>query len=402
MINTFYSNTSYVRQQTEFSSIENEAQRNPSSTANEAVLARLAKNVPGLKKEDVTDLASNDFSPAKIAEKISQFIAQGLQNARNAGRSEADIQSKFDAAVAGVQKGFDEAREILGNLNLLSESISANIDETEKQTFAALDAINPSQVNTPSLPTYHTQVAAAERFSSAESFSLDLKTQDGDTVKISFANQSSQQASFAYAGDGAGNYSAIFELSQSQSSSLQFQVEGDLDEDELEAIANLISEISEIANEFFSGDVQKAFEIASEFQLDKTELASMNLQLTKSQEYTAVSSYRSVQNNATPDVGKLTGHLLNNFDQATQRPELDFLQDIQQVSQRLLDSLVQQDSRFIEADDDEQSTFSSSLSKIQDILQAMREARAEKIEEAEDIDSVTDHDDDDDDDNDDD
>ncbi|MFT5708450.1 MAG: hypothetical protein ACI9ES_002753 [Oceanospirillaceae bacterium] len=377
MINTSYSNTSYVRQHTEISSFESEANRNPGATANEAMLERLAQNVPGLKKDDVTDLATSDFTPGKIAERISKFVEQGLQNARNAGRSEADIQSKFDAAVAGVKKGFEEAREILESLDLLNGDIASNVDKTEDLTFKALDAINPSGSSQPSIGTYHTQVAAAERFSSAETFSLDLKTQDGDTVKILFANQNSQEASFAAVSDGKGNSAASFELSQSHSSSFQFQVQGDLDPDELEAISKLITDVTEISNEFFNGDVQKAFESASEFTLDKTELASMNLQLTKSQEYSAASSYSSVQNNATPDIGKLSGHLLNNLDQITQRPELDFLQDISKVSQRLLDSLVQQDSRFIDADTEQQSVFNSSLTKIQDILETLRNARTD-------------------------
>jgi len=373
MINTFYSNTSYVHKQTEITELQSDAQRNPGTTANDAMLARLAKNVPGLQKEDVTDLAANDFSPSKIAERISKFVAQGLQNARNDGRSEAEIQAKYDAAVEGVQKGFDEAREILDGLNFLTDDIAAGIDETEVKTFEALEAINPSNNISGSLPVYHTQAAAVERYSSSETFSLDLTTQDGDTVKIVFANEQNSEQAFAYSGDGNGNYSAIYEASQSQSSALSFQVQGDLDEDELEAISNLIGEVTEISNEFFNGDVQKAFEIASEFSLDKTELASMNLQLTRSQEYSAASSYRQVQNNATPDIGKLSGHLINNFAQAIEQPELDFLQDIQSVSQRLLDSLVQQDNRFIEADDEQQSVFTSSLAKIRDIIEEMLE-----------------------------
>jgi len=359
---------------TEITELQNDTQRNPGTTANDAILARLAKNVPGLQKDDVTDLAANDFSPNKIAERISKFVAQGLQNARNDGRSEAEIQAKFDAAVEGVQKGFNEAREILDNLNFLSNDIAATIDETETKTFDALDAINPANATSPTLPAYHTQAASVERYSSAETFSLDLQTQDGDTVKIVFANQSQQSSAFAYSGDGAGNYSAVYEASQSQSSALSFQVQGDLDEDELEAIANLIAEVTEISNEFFNGDVQKAFEIASEFSLDKTELASMNLQLTRSQEYSAASSYRQVQNNQSPDIGKLSGHLINNFAQAIQQPELDFLQDISTVSQRLLDSLVQQDTRFIEANNEQQSAFAASLEKIRDIIDNMLDA----------------------------
>jgi hypothetical protein len=385
MINTLYSNTSFVQQKSEFIAIENEANRNPGNTANEALMERLAKNVPGLKKDDVTDLATNDFSPAKIAERISKFVAMGLENARNEGRSEAEIQSKYEAAMSGVKKGFEEAREILDGLNFLTEDIASNIDKTEDLTFKALEALDPSASNSPSLPVYHTQVAAAERFKSAETFSLDLKTQDGDSVQILFANQSSQEMSYGHVNDGQGNSATSFQFSQSQSSALQFQVSGDLDEGELEAINKLIEDVSKIANEFFNGDVQKAFEQATEFKMDKTELSSMHLQLTKSQEYSAASSYRGIQNNATPDVGKLAGHLLNNFDQAIERPELGFLKDVASVSQQLLDSLVQQDSRFIDANEEQQSSFQASLAKIREVIDSLSSITEQNQQDVNDV-----------------
>lgn len=384
MINTVYSSTTYVQQKSEMTSIENQANRNPGSTASEAMLERLAKNVPGLQKDDVKDLAANDFSPAKIADRISKFVAQGLENMRSEGRSEAEIKSRYEAAVAGVKKGFEEAREILDNLNFLSGDIAKNVNTTEDLTFKALEKINPSQTEIPSFKAYQTQVAAAERYANAQSFSLELKTQDGDTVSILFDNQNTQNASFAAASDGNGNSSAVFQLSQSQSSSLHFQVQGDLDQDELEAISKLIADVSQISDEFFNGDVQKAFEAASEFTMDKSELSSMNLLLTKSQSYTAT-SYREVQNNAAPDGGKLSGHLLNNFDQLTQRPALDFLQDLTKVSQTLLNSLVQQDSRYLDTTKEQQSIFNSSLSKIQAVTESLRELRTQAQQPVDDI-----------------
>lgn len=388
MINTIYSSTSYVRQESEFNSMENDTNRNPGNTASEALLERLAKNVPGLKKDDVTDLAANDFSPSKIASRISNFVSQGLENARQNGASEEEIQSKFDAAMSGVKKGFEEAKEILENLDVLSGSIASNIEETEKLTFKALDELNPSGPtlpDLPELPVYHTQVAAAERYKSAETFSLDVKTQDGDSVKILFANQSSQQASFGHVSDGNGNSATSFQFSQSQSSAFSFQVQGDLDQDELDAIGKLMDDVSEIANEFFNGDVQKAFETATEFKLDKTELSAMSLHLTKSQEYSAAASYQGVQNNTAPDAGKLAGHLLNNFDQAVQRPELGFLQDIAKVGQQLLDSLVEQDTRYIEADKEQQSAFDKNLAKIRDVLDSLSANRLENQQTVNDI-----------------
>lgn len=375
MINSFSSSVSYTRLQAEYTSFSSNSDRNPKDTANDALLGRLANNVPEMAVKDVKDLSNNEFSADKIAARISNFVAQGLQNARNEGRSEAEIQSKYEAAVKGVERGFAEAREILDNLNLLSDDISSMIGETEDLTFKALEEINPAnaqQTDSTALSGNY-QVASAERYSKTETFSLDLKTQDGDTVKILFANQSSAQSAFAATSDGNGNSSAVFSLSQSQSSALQFQVQGELDEDELEAINKLIQDVGEISDEFFNGDVQKAFEIATQFQMDKTELASMHLQLTRSQEYSAASSYRSVQNNSAPDIGKLAGHLFNNFDQATQNPALNFLDNVSSISQQILDSLVKQDDRYLEANKEHQDIFDRGLQTIRDVMDSMQQ-----------------------------
>ncbi len=66
---------------------------------------------------------------------------------------------------------------------------------------------------------------------------------------------------------------------QYSSSDFSFSVEGDLDEDELEAIAGLIDDIDTLSNEFFEGDVKVAFEQAKQMGFDDEEIAQFSLNL---------------------------------------------------------------------------------------------------------------------------
>ncbi len=346
--------------------------RTPQAASEDTVLNRLAENIPGMSAGDLKSLDSDDFSPEKVANRIGDFVAQGLEAARRSGRSEEDIQNMYNAAVSGVEKGFAEARDILDNLGALKGSIAENIDETEKQTFAALDAINPSAQDATNSATI-SRLTAAERYEQSESLSLKVTTQDGDEVTINFSNQSRYEQSFGVESD-CSNTSALFNISRSEASNYQFSVNGDLDNDEIDALQNLIKDVNEIAGEFFDGDIQRAFDIASEYQMDKSELSSMNLQLTQTEQYSSVAKYSQVenQNAVTQDAAKRLGNYAQSFENASAAPTLDFVKEIREFSQTLLESLVTQDARYREADSEQQNRYNSQLDAIAELTNRMQ------------------------------
>ena len=79
-----------------------------------------------------------------------------------------------------------------------------------------------------------------------------------------------------------------------ESSSFSFSVEGELDEDELRAIGELVSNTVDLADEFFNGDVDLAFEQALELGFDETELTGFALQLDSVQQTRITQTYESV------------------------------------------------------------------------------------------------------------
>ena len=79
-----------------------------------------------------------------------------------------------------------------------------------------------------------------------------------------------------------------------ESSSLSFSVRGELDEDELRAIGDLVSDASDLADEFFNGDIESAFNQALEIGFDAKELTGFALNLTRQEKVEVVQAYEYV------------------------------------------------------------------------------------------------------------
>ena len=79
-----------------------------------------------------------------------------------------------------------------------------------------------------------------------------------------------------------------------ESSSLSFSVRGELDEDELKAIGDLVADASDLADEFFNGDIETAFKQALEIGFDEKELTGFALNLTRQEKVEVVQAYEFV------------------------------------------------------------------------------------------------------------
>ena len=337
-----------------------------SASAADKLVAKLAENIPGMSASEMKGLDASDYSPEKVASRISDFVAQGLEQARSRGASDADLDRMYKAAVSGVEKGFKEATKILNDLDMLSPDISATIDQTKDLTFEALAGIAP---NGEAAPVRQTSISAAERYSKAESFSMDVMTKEGDKVSIRFNSEASQTASLGAYSDENG--SAIsYGIERNASSNYSFSVEGDLNEEELDALTSLIQDINLIAEDFYSGDVQDAFEQATELEMDKSQLMNLNVTMTQSASYSAVAAYEQVQqlDNPLGDNGRHLGQLMNNMDRFMDNPALGFLEDSSLFGADLLDNLIHQDVRYKDEDEESQNKLDNNFGLLRDIM----------------------------------
>lgn len=227
----------------------------------------------------------------------------------------------------------------------------------------------PRPIEFPETPVGGVSLSAAERYSNAESFSLELTTKEGDKVTIKFDHASSYEASLGATSDAQGGSAAVFNVSRSERNQFQFEVQGDLNDNELESIQNLIQDVSLIANDFFDGDVQAAFDRASEYQMDRSQLGSMELHMSRSQQYTAVAAYQEVQQvgehgNNSQKLGQMTDML----NQQRQDSGLNFIDQLSSLQEQILDSLVENDTRYREADEDAKDKYDENRNTLYSML----------------------------------
>lgn len=133
-------------------------------------------------------------------------------------------------------------------------------------------AVQPTQF-LKSIEGARTALLAKE--TSRQSLKLELTTQEGDTVELKI-KVSSKTTVAAIAGD---NGSAVA-VSSRQRSSLSLEVEGDLNQAEQAAIADLWDQVQSLAEDFFEGDYEAALDAAGSLEFDNSQLADVALKLS--------------------------------------------------------------------------------------------------------------------------
>ena len=161
---SFNSQESYFRQQsyvlTSNGHGEGRDNKSDSVSATDHMLNKLAEKIPGMSSSEMKSLSADQFSPEKVADRIADFVSQGLEQARRDGKSEGELHKLYEQAVKGIEQGFSEAKDILKDMNLLSDDIEATIDTTIDLTMQKIDALNPAPVDKPQGPTSTSMLAA--------------------------------------------------------------------------------------------------------------------------------------------------------------------------------------------------------------------------------------------------
>lgn len=255
-----------------------------------------------------SDVASNN---------ILKFIEQRLQQDTLDGASPEELSSRIDAALEGFETGYEEANDILGQLSLLNPDLENEISLTQSKVLEGIEQLKQTYLGTApeasdevvetvnnesdNLPLA-SSVTRSESFtqgalaSQAQDFSFELITTDGDKVTIYASSLMAQQSESGYS--SAEQNGQLVEMAyQSNSivkeSSFMFSVDGDLDEDELEAINNLLNNVNDLAKDFYSGDLETAFNKAVQLDYDAEEISEFSISLTQIKNFNAYKAYQT-------------------------------------------------------------------------------------------------------------
>ncbi|WP_024850424.1 hypothetical protein [Hydrogenovibrio kuenenii] len=224
---------------------------------------------------------------------------------------------------------------------------------------------------------------AKTQYSYSNTMTLNLTTKEGDKVSIDFrqlyseykAYQKQQGTDSGPQGSRAFESTSAMELTAFDER-FGFSVKGDLNQDELKAIHSVFQQIDKLANHFFNGNVEKAFQKASDLNVDFGQLQSVSLNLTQTQSYVASYQKAAAYQNQTASqadassaaskdgvsVAALPEHL-QNMQKAIDTLSSHF-KDARKVAEQLLSNVVA--SRFPE--EGTQSVILQRLQKLHDAL----------------------------------
>ena len=285
-------------------------------------------------KQDDEPASLFDFE--EVARNVLRFVGGVIRGAADSGANEEELNNLFSQAREGVERGISQAQRDLGGF--LNDEISTGIENSRELINSEIDELEADIFGRQQYGV--AESLTNELFASAsQDGSLSIRTRDGDEVRISFESirQVNQYQSSQYSyqqndgnenGTGTGTNASLYvEQSQGiqfyQYDGFSFSVEGNLDEAELDAIADLVRQADELAREFFDGDIDLAFEKALELGFDEEELAGFALQLTQRQEvevvqtYESVSQYNDDENSQRASINPIADYLssvLNVFD----------------------------------------------------------------------------------------
>jgi hypothetical protein len=280
--------------------------------------------------------AFEPLTAEKVANNILGFIERRLQLDVADGASQEDLQARIEAGLSGFKKGFAEASEKLEALSLLSPEIKTDIGQTYDLVLKGVDDLrskfiqsteatvepdtNPAKSTTPKTITSNKTGVENQpknkldvpdflpsstssylgygnyEYGRAREFSFELTTKEGDKITIKAA--SSEGLAIEAGRAGRGNQSGgTLNASYSSSDSFSLSVEGDLSEDELSAVNELLGRVNDLAGQFFDGNLDSAFEQAMALGYDDTQISGFSLNLAQSEILQVAQAYQTFEPN---------------------------------------------------------------------------------------------------------
>ena len=217
---------------------------------------------------------------------------QGLTPAESAAHGLAGATSQ---ALAPGGKGADSLRESVDSslqdatsqlqaLGVNVEDVAALAESIRSQLESFIGAAGSAQAGGASQESV---AGAGVSFVQKQKTKLELVTQEGDVVRLSLRSRVTVAAGgvATSTADGTASSAAATVISGSK---FELSVDGNLNDEEIAAIRDVLTKVEALAEVFFRGDVQAAFAAAADLQIDGDQLASVALDLTLKQRLRAV------------------------------------------------------------------------------------------------------------------
>lgn len=253
-----------------------------------------AETVNNKTTEQVDSSQHSLFDVDEVVKTIFDFVNSGIAKAKDSGASDKELETMFSQAQEGVNRGLDEALTELEELSMLTEDIKTGIAQTRSVFEEKLSNLKENYFSEEASTNIQNQEYISAGQSYGESSVVELVTKEGDKVSISFSQQQSTGFSLSQV-NSDNSFTRSLALEAYSSKSFTYTIEGELSDDEKEAIGNLVSQIAEVQESFFGNNIEEAFQRVSAMNVDFNQISSVAFELTQTQTL-ATQSYNSIAN----------------------------------------------------------------------------------------------------------
>jgi hypothetical protein len=170
---------------------------------------------------------------------------------------------------------------------ILNDDIKEGIEKSKEGIYKGIDELEDDLFNP---KPNAVSVSQAQYLSLSNNAEYTFTTAEGDEVSISFADAYESKAASSYSKNG-DNEAFVSESSQSRDLSFSMTVNGDLNEQEQQAINELMEDLQSVSETFFSGSLEDAFEQAKELNLGNEQLVGFTMDLKQTKTVAAIKGY---------------------------------------------------------------------------------------------------------------
>ena len=213
--------------------------------------------------------ASNDLAGAvsTALHSLGTLPAQDAVNAVN------------DTAEGSIQQSTQALQQSGNTAQGLDDIISRLRDQLKALFSAFLSNAGSAQAATNAVSTNATMISNARGV-------LEIHTQEGDTITLRFVSKNMISMHDLQLSAGATQLKGS-EVQVFSKSSVTMAMQGDLNSNELKAVQDLVNHVSQLADGFFSGDVNAALSQADALSFDGSQLADYSLSLKLKERFEA-------------------------------------------------------------------------------------------------------------------
>lgn len=244
---------------------------------------------------------SSDIAAGNILSFIGRQLALDVAD----GASQEELASRIEAGLSGFLQGFGSAKDEIESLSMMNDQLGAEIQQTYDKVLVGIESLKETYITGYQAPESNvslvdqpvrsqgvssdlTRVSAAQQ----NQFEFSVTTADGDVVTLNASSLQALLSENISSIDGSNSINSSMRSSYSESN-LFFSVEGELDADEMKAVNELLLQVNDLAETFFSGDFQAAFDEAMKLGYNAKELVSFSLNLTQTSVQRATSAYQA-------------------------------------------------------------------------------------------------------------